>query len=372
MPLRLTSVSAELYRSIRRIQLPVAPLTVLVGKNGVGKTNLYRSLELLAAAARGTITREIAGEGGFESVLWAGPRAKGPVRLKLGAEFGDYFYQIEIGLPAPIDEAALTATEPMVKAEELVHRSRGKAVTLMKRQGPSAWLRDEDGRRQSYEEALVPSETALSGFRDQARFTELDLVRRALLDWRFYHDFRTDKASPIRQPALAITTPTLASDGYDLAAALATVIEIRGEAPAIEAAVDDAFPGAALVTEFGKGTVSIGLKFADLPRPLGAHELSDGTLHFLCLVAALSAYRLPGFIALNEPETSLHPDLVEPLARLIARASERTQVWVVTHSEALATALASEAGVAPRTVVKRDGATWIEGLKLFGEFVEQD
>lgn len=372
MPLRLTSVSAELYRSIRRIQVPVERLTVLVGKNGVGKTNLYRSLELLAAAARGAITREIAEEGGFESVLWAGPRAKGSVRLKLGAEFGDYAYSIEIGLPAPIDEAALTATEPMVKAEELVHRLHGKSVTLMKRQGPSAWLRDEHGRRQSYEEALIPSETALSGFRDQGRFTEMDLVRRALLDWRFYHDFRTDKASPIRQPALAITTPTLASDGHDLAAALATVLEIRGEAPEIEAAIEDAFPGAALVTEFGKGTVMIGLKFPDLPRPLGAHELSDGTLHFLCLVAALSGYRLPAFIALNEPETSLHPDLTLPLARLIARAAERTQVWVVTHSEALATALEDEAGVAPRVVVKQQGATWIEGLKLFGEFAEQE
>src|SRR5690606_24675795 len=106
----------------------------------------------------------------------------------------------------------------------------------------------------------------------------------------------------------------------------------------------------------GRGTVAIGLKFPELPRSLGAHELSDGTLHFLCLVAALSAYRLPGFIALNEPETSLHPDLVGPLARLIARAAERTQVWVVTHSEALAEALGNEAGVAPRVVFKQDGA----------------
>jgi predicted ATPase len=371
LPLRLTSVSAEFYRSIRRIQVPVEPLTVLVGKNGVGKTNLYRSLELLAAAALGTITREIAEEGGFDSVLWAGPRAKGPVRLKLGAEFDEYFYSIEVGLPAPL-EGALTMTEPMVKAEELVHRSRGKAVTLMKRQGPSAWLRDGEGRRQSYDEALIPSETALAGFRDQGRFTELDLVRRALLDWRFYHDFRTDKTSPIRQPALAITTPTLSSDGYDLAAAMASVIEIRGETHDIDAAIEDAFPGATLVVEFGKGTVSIGLKFPDLPRPLGAHELSDGTLHFLCLVAALSGYRLPGFIALNEPETSLHPDLTLPLARLIARAAERTQVWIVTHSQALAEALEREAGVAPYVVVKEDGATWIEGLKLFGEFAGQE
>ncbi len=61
-----------------------------------------------------------------------------------------------------------------------------------------------------------------------------------------------------------------------------------------------------------------------MPRPLAAAELSDGALAYLCLVAALASYRLPGFIALNEPETSLHPDLVGPLARLIGRASERT------------------------------------------------
>lgn len=372
MPLPLRSVSIEAYRSIRRIRVPVGSLTVLTGRNGVGKTNLYRSLELLAAAASDSITRAIATEGGIESVMWAGARRRGdPARVKLGVELGDLDYSIEIGLPAPIDEAALTPTEPMVKEETLSRRVGSKTVVLMKRQGPSAWLRDEDGARRSYAEALVPSETAISGFRDQARFTELDLVRRALADWRFYHDFRTDKASPLRRPALAITTPTLASDGSDLAAALATVIEIRGEAPAIEAAIDDAFPGASLVTEFGRGTVAIGLKLPDLPRPLGAHELSDGTLSFLGLVAALSAYRLPGFIALNEPETSLHPDLIEPLARLITRAAERTQVWVVTHSVALAAALEREAGVPPRVVVKEAGETWIEGLKLIGEFDDE-
>ena len=60
----------------------------------------------------------------------------------------------------------------------------------------------------------------------------------------------------------------------------------------------------------------------------------------LALAGALLAYRLPAFIALNEPEASLHPDLLEPLARLIVRASERTQVWLVTHSERLAAAIA--------------------------------
>ncbi len=366
----ITAVAIEGYRSIRRIHLPVERLTVLVGRNGVGKTNLYRALELLRAAAAGTITRDIAAEGGIGSVLWAGPRERGrKVRLALAVDLGHLRYRVEVGLPFPT-EAALSETEPLVKVEELtlLPPATSRPVVLMKREGPGVWLRDEEGRRHSYERALVASETALAAFQDQKRFAELDMARRALLDWRFYHDFRTDRASPIRRPALAITTPTLASDGHDLAAALATVARIRGEAPAVDQAVDDAFPGARLALSLERGEVSLGLAMPDLPRPLSAHELSDGTLAYLALVAALAGYRLPGFVALNEPETSLHPDLIAPLARLIARAAERTQIWVVTHSEPLAAALAGEAGTVARQVVKQEGATWIEGLRLTGAF----
>lgn len=372
MKLPLTAVSIENYRSLRKIDLPIGRLTVLLGRNGVGKSNLYRALELLQHAATGTITRAIVEEGGVESVFWAGPRRKGDkARLSLRAVFDDLDYAIEIGTPA-LDEAALTLAEPLVKAEALRATSGRRPVTLMQRAGPAAWLRGEDGVRITYDEALVPSETALAAFRDQGRFAELETVRRALADWRFYHDFRTDRASPLRRPALAVTTPTLASNGADLAAALATVKQVRGEMPAIAAAIHDAFPGARLAFEFPDGRVALGLQFADLPRPLGAHELSDGTLAYLALVAALTSYRLPAFIALNEPETSLHPDLIPPLARLIAKAAERTQIWVVTHSEPLAAALAEEAGITPRTVIKQDGATWIGGLKLVGSFEEEE
>jgi predicted ATPase len=90
------------------------------------------------------------------------------------------------------------------------------------------------------------------------------------------------------------------------------------------------------------------------------HELSDGTLRYLCLVGALCSYRLPDFIALNEPEASLHPDLVPALAGLIVRASQRTRVWVVTHSKTLATEIARLTGVKPGTVTKRRGATEVE------------
>ena len=223
-----------------------------------------------------------------------------------------------------------------------------------------------------HDNALLPSETALSGFQDAAHYLELDLVRRTLLDWRFYHAFRTDRDAPARQPSRLVTTPTLSSDGHDLAAALATVARIREDTTDIDRAIRDAFPDARLDYLIGDGAVELEWTLRDMPRPLAMHELSDGTLAWLCLVAALCGYRLPGFIALNEPEASLHADLIGPLARLIARTAEQTQIWVVTHSAALADALAAETGVAPRTVVKRDGATWIEGLKLAGAFDDED
>jgi predicted ATPase len=72
-----------------------------------------------------------------------------------------------------------------------------------------------------------------------------------------------------------------------------------------------------------------------LLRPLKAAELSDGTLRYLLWVAALLTPRPPGLLVLNEPETSLHPDLLPALGRLIAAASDRSQIIVVSHAAGL-------------------------------------
>jgi predicted ATPase len=94
-----------------------------------------------------------------------------------------------------------------------------------------------------------------------------------------------------------------------------------------------------------------------LLRPLAASELSDGTLRYLLLVAALLSPRPPELMVLNEPESSLHPDLLPALARLIGQASERTQVIVVSHSLVLVDALVSELDAKRITLEKRLGET---------------
>ncbi|HEY9011079.1 MAG TPA: AAA family ATPase [Devosia sp.] len=388
----LTEVEIIGLRSIRSIRFPLRRLTVLVGANGVGKTNLYRSLELLHAAAKGTLAEEIAREGGLGSVFWAGGKnlsedgsfdpkyrtdgfrkvEKNRLMLRarldgLGDEASlEMSYRIELGFPQKRVAAAFEL-EAQVKSELLTLDGGKKPIVLMEREKPALWARDVEGNRQQLDNAIFASETALSSLR--GAFPEIDAVRYAMSNWRFFHGFRTDRDSPLRQPAPAVTAPMLASDGSNLAAVFATLAHIKEDMTDVDTTIAEAFPGAQLVVEEPHTHASIGMRYPDTPkRVYRAHELSDGTLQFLALMGALLAYRLPPFIALNEPETSLHPSLLPVLARIIAKAAERTQIWVVTHSQVLADAIADESGVTPRTVIRRDGGTWLEGLSNFGTF----
>ena len=392
MNLPVREFQARGFRSLKAISYPVSSLDVFVGANGVGKTNLYSALELLRSAAANSLARDLMRQGGLESALWAGPRRRSePARLRLAVGLGEptrrqgseaaYRYEVEIGFPPPLEvdaegktilSSAAFPAEPQVKEEAVVLVSRAKRVRLVERNGPAVRARGEAGRPTSVDLDLLASETVLGRLEDPSRYPELDALRRTLLQWRFYHGFRTDAGSPLRQPCPAVATPALSSDGRDLAAVFATLVHIRQDTVDLDAAIDEAFPGAKLVAPLPGRTANFGMSFPEFPqRVFEASELSDGTLRFLGLAGALLAYRAPPFVALNEPEASLHPDLLEPLARLIARAAERTQVWVVTHSDRLADAIAAISDGKIRSVVKRDGATVIEGLKAWGAFADE-
>jgi predicted ATPase len=380
MELIVREFEAANYRSLRAIRFPSERLSVFVGANGVGKTNLYRVLQLLQSAAAGSLSGELAREGGLESALWTGRRrVREPVRIVLAVSFADpgsaelaYSYRIEMGVPSPGGPGAFPL-EAHVKEERLAFHHRGRTSPLMERRGPAVTARDSDERRVEVSRRLLPSETALGSFDEPQRFPEVHAIRRAMLDWRFYHSLRTDPDSPLRRPCLAVTSPTLSSDGSNLAAVLATLMHIRGDTEDLDRAISDAFPGARLVVPEPEREASFGLVQPEHPqRVFQAGELSDGTLRYLALMGALMSLRLPAFVALNEPEGSLHPELLEPLARLIAKAAERTQIWLVTHSERLAQGLEKHGGIKRRTVIKKDGETWIEGLTQVGGFAGDD
>ena len=158
---------------------------------------------------------------------------------------------------------------------------------------------------------------------DPATATELLGMREHLRGWRFYDHWRTDADAPARRPRLGTFTPVLANDGGDLAAAMGTIRWV-GDRQALADAVSDAFPGAELGVTEVDGVYGLQMTQPGIYRPLQTSELSEGTLRYLLLTAALLTPRPSGLMVLNEPEASLHPDLTPALARLIVRAGETT------------------------------------------------
>jgi len=152
-------------------------------------------------------------------------------------------------------------------------------------------------------------------------------------------------------------------DGSDLAAALQTILEI-GDRERLEAAISRALPGRSLVILCSDGVpntqLTVGLTTEGCARALVARELSDGTLRFLCLAASLLSPRPPALIAINEPESSLHPDLLPALAELIVNAAEYSQIWISTHSAILADNIQALSGVRPIRLKLVNGETAIE------------
>lgn len=373
--------SVSNYRSLKDIVSPLSGLNVVTGPNGCGKSNLYKALRLLSETARGNLISSIAQEGGLDYTFWAGPEIfsksmidgtepiqgsakKKNSRLRLGFVGENFGYSICLGMPSPqgyagFQDPSMFQFDPEIKRECIwagnVYRP---SSCLIDRNGPIVKIRS--GRKwEVYDTHLNTRESILSEISDPVSVPEIYEVRKTIQNWRFYDMFRTDSDSIIRTPQIGTRTTVLDHDGHSLVAALRTIHEI-GDRDALYSSIEDAFPGATIGFETDIGN-RFTLKFIQngLLRPLNQAELSDGTLRYLLLVAALLTPRPPSLLVLNEPETSLHPDLLPALGRLICRAAEQTQVWVVSHASRLIASLESNSECNSITLNKNLGETII-------------
>jgi predicted ATPase len=310
---------------------------------------------LLHGSANGRFSEMIAEEGGMPSVLWAGQtRGSGPVQMEISVSFDHGLtYSVACGLPDKNSVPEVFRRDPQIKREQI---SIKKSV-MVDRNVNGVSLRASDGEKVHLPMSLTASESVLAQIVDPERFPAITNTRNAFASWRFYHGFRSDEASEIRQPQICSYSPVLAADGKNVASAILTIHE-TGDRDAFDRAVYDALGGSRVAIEIDSSNrARIQLLQRGLSRPLEASELSDGTLRYICLLAALLSPRPPRLIGLNEPETSLHPDVLPALARLIADVAKQTQVWMVTHAYRLAEDVTSRFGTRPVGLVMRSGAT---------------
>jgi predicted ATPase len=371
----LSTLAIAGYRSLRDLVIPLQGLTLVTGPNGSGKSSLYRALRLLAETAQGRLVPTLAREGGLTSTLWAGPesfsrsvlrgehpvqgtRRRSVISLKLGFAGEDFGYAIDLGLPGP-DGVAAFPHDPHIKRECVWSGDVLRPSTLLiDRRNTYVRARDRAHEWVDLTQHLSPFDSMMTQCADPRNTPELLLLRESIRGWRFYDQLRTDATSPARSPQIGTHTPVLSSDGADLAAALQTIFEI-GEGRDVADTIADAFPGATVSVTNSDGWFDVEMQQHGLLRPLKSAELSDGTLRYLLWTAALLTPRPPALMVLNEPETSLHPDLLPALARLIVRAAERSQLVVVSHAPVLIDALQQQPACHAIMLDKRFGETQI-------------
>ena len=255
----------------------------------------------------------------------AGHAAAGS-RSACGSGFAgdDFGYAIDLGLPVP--PAGAFAARSGDQARVRLGRRRAAALGACSSTGAARWCgrarRRASGR--SLTTQLPTFDSMMTHCADPRHTPELLMLREQMRGLALLRSLpHRRRRAPARQPQIGTHTPVLATTARDLAAALQTIREIGDARGARRRGRRCLSRRARSVSTAHDGWFELEMRQHGLLRPLRAAELSDGTLRYLLWVAALLTPRPPALMVLNEPETSLHPDLLPALGRLIARAAER-------------------------------------------------
>lgn len=330
MKTEFSRLQVEGFRHLRNLDLSLAPLNVLIGANGVGKTSVLEVMNLLAASADGHL-QEVISEAGGPSSLITHDR-KEPMRLALsmpmaGADPVEYELSLQPG--------ALGYGLPQ---ERLTQRRGANAEVPFKyidSQGSDIRYFDVETRkllRPTW--AHKPLETSLSQV--PKMFREPEHFRQVLASSTLYHALDVSPRAPVRLPQPMRPAPMPGRDGEDLVSCLYFLRETaRDRFEAVEDALRVAFPNFERMDfpPVAAGSLIMAWKERHYTQPLYAHQLSEGTLRFLWLVTLLQSPGLPAVTLIDEPEVSLHPEMLRLLSGLFREAAARTQLVVATHSE---------------------------------------
>lgn len=328
----LTSVQVQGYRCLANLTVPLRSPMILIGPNGSGKTTLLEVFTLLRDAAQERLGDALAERGGIGDVLFAGGAESVAIRVSaLESDQPPIEYTLELaqrGVGYVISHENLTQQRDPTKAVPHFY--------IQSVPGRCGYFDPNTSKLEAPTWDYKELETALAQvprmFREPAEF------RRILHETLLYHHVDVSRRGAVRLPQDLRPVSLPGPNGEDLYAAL---YNLRADDEAsferIEEALRAAFPGFRKL-EFplvGAGKATLAWYQEGFTRAFYPNQLSEGMLRFLWLSTILLSPQLPPITLIDEPEVSLHPELLKILAGLIREAARRTQLIVATHADRL-------------------------------------
>ena len=346
------------------IDLELGPLNVLIGPNGSGKSNLLDAFSLFQAAPR-ELAAPVRKGGGVQDWIWRGASDDAAVA------------SVDVLWP----RRNLSNRDAEAISHEIIFRESDRAFVLSDER--ITGIRADSSARSIYDlgheiprlifKNVVPSrvnafqnlrrdESILSQRKDPFQFPEFDRLNGAYNEIRMYRTWPFGRGSVFtRAQSTDVISRPMAEDFSNAWIFLNRLRKRPSTKAQLIEHVADIYEG---VTDFDFDIIGSTMQvyFTERDYTIPASRLSDGSLRYLCLLAILLDPEPPEFIAIEEPELGIHPDLMPQIVDLLVDASSRTQLVVTTHNDTIVDALNER----PETVVvceKHEGQTEFKRLE---------
>jgi predicted ATPase len=331
--MKVSKLTVTGFRSMADVKWQPGCLNILIGPNASGKSNLLRFFEMLSSSAKGELEKYVQREGGMEPLVWDGsaPVIEFLVELArqdhvpIGSRYGLALRRLGKGSAYQIGYEFLGDIE--APSSKWIERSPGYAVLHSEKQREIV-LTDTS----EVETILSAAGGPLS---PSSRTRE---IKEQLASWTVHQNLNTGRDSIIRMPSVATFSKRVAPDAQNLISVLHTLYSSdRDFEREVNAAMAAAFGDEYVKLVFPPDAdqrVQLRIRWKSLTREQSAADLSDGTLRFLFLLAVLGNPNPPPVIAIDEPDTGLHPAMLPIIAEYATAAATRAQVILTTHSPA--------------------------------------
>jgi len=362
---KMSRVKIAGFRRLRSIDLEMRPLMVLIGANGVGKTSLLDAFSLLSASAAGRMNEKLNSMGGIADTL---------TRNRADKLIFHIYMDVPKHEPLEYDlHLSTKGTSYAISLERLSQHREGHDrpfMHILSSYDDIKFYEIEENKllRPNWEHN--PLETSLS--QAPKMFSQPEALRRILSSASQYHVLDVGQRAPVKLPQQMKPVNLPGEQGEELIPLLYSLKESDKEVDRAryETIIDTL---RAAFHEFeslgfppvGAGMLGLTWKEKYFSSPLYAHQLSEGTLRFLWLISLLQSPGLSSITMIDEPEVSLHPELLGLFVELLREASQRTQIVIATHSDRLVRFLTpNEVVVLDKDEEGCTNAVWADTLDL--------